>query len=137
MEPADPATIPTFMTAAAFWPTFVGLESRAPCIVEAKRAAFPDAVFLIHHFNSDGRRWGPPPHAEPIAPEEVLADRDTERFELALFRVRAMESRAWGLCGNDPRPSMVELVGALRREFPEFDTRTYGRVAASAMRDMR
>jgi hypothetical protein len=120
-----------------FWPVFLGPESRAPCIAEAQAAAYNDAVYLIHYFNSDARRWGPPPNAAPIAPEDVFADHDAARYAAALARVKAMIECALMSFDNERWPSMQDVVASLQQAFPGFDARTYGRVAASAMRDMR
>lgn len=69
-------------------------KERERVVEEARRSSFLDAVFLIHHCNTDTRRWWPEPKPPEITPDEVFGAFDPRAYQEALARARKMRSDA-------------------------------------------
>jgi hypothetical protein len=117
-------------------------KDRAKVVEEARRAPFLDAVFLIHHCNTDSRRWWPDPKPPEIMPEEVFGSFDRAEYEEALEKVRKMRSDAsyTGMAYHhyaQVKHSFAQARRLLRRENPGFAERSYELATDAAITDMR
>ena len=118
------------------------LEERARYVVEAKESGFLDAVFLIHYYNHDRKRWGPPPKPEDIRPQEVFETFDIRAYEDALKRSRKLlaENSSVGMAFFEYPPAKVsyeEAVRKFRANNPGFCDKTYETAINAGIRDMR
>ena len=117
-------------------------KDRAKVVEEARRASFLDAVFLIHHCNTDTRRWWSDPKPPVITPEEVFGTYDRAGYEEALEKVRRMRSDAsyTGMAYHDyaqVEHSFAQARKLLRKENPGFSERCYELATGAAITDMR
>ena len=117
-------------------------RERAKVVEEARRAPFLDGVFLLHHCNTDSRRWWPDPKPPEITPEEVFGTFDSRAYAEALERVRKMRSDAsyTGMAYfryEHVNHTYAQARKLLRTEHPGFSERSYELATGAAITDMR
>ena len=117
-------------------------KERAALVEEARGAAFLDAVFLIHHANTQARRWWSDPKPPEITPEEVFGSFDRRDYEEALEKVRKLRADAsyTGMAYHDytqVKHGFGQARKLLRRENPGFAERSYELATGAAITDMR
>lgn len=119
-----------------------GGRERASFVAEARRAAFLDAAFLVHHYNTRARRWAPDPMPPEITPEEVLGPTDRALWADALAKARKLsEDAAYvGMAYfryEGVRHTYAQARALLRRENGGFSERCYELATDAAITDMR
>jgi hypothetical protein len=117
-------------------------KERAALVAEARRAAFSDAVFLIHHYNTRARRWAPDPKPPEITPEEVFGPFDREGWAGALTKARKLSDAAayvgMAYFGYEHvKHTYAQARKLLREENPGFSERSYELATGAAITDMR
>lgn len=118
------------------------LEERERHVAEAKESEFLDAVFLIHFYNRDRKRWGPAPKPEDITPQEVFGGFEADAYEDALKRSKKLLSEN-GLLGmaffkyQSVTISYEDAIEQFRSDNPGFSNKSYGLAANAGVRDMR
>ncbi len=117
-------------------------KERASFVEEARRAAFLDAVFLIHHANTYRQRWWPYPRPPEITPEEIFGSFDRHEFEEALGKARKLSSDAayTGMAYfryEHVKHTYAQARRLLRAEHPGFSERSYELATSAAITDMR
>ncbi len=117
-------------------------RERAALVEEARGAAFPDAVFLIHHANTRARRWWSDPKPPEVTPEEVFGFFDRARYADALEKARRLSDAAAyvGMAYFEyegVRHTYAQACQLLRKENPGFSERSYEMAADAAITDMR
>jgi hypothetical protein len=117
-------------------------REREQVVEEARRSAFLDAAFLMHHCNVEMRSWWPDPKPPEIAPEEVFDAFDRVAYEEALGKVRKMRERATyvGMAYfnyESVTHTFTQARRLLREENPGFSERCYELATGSAITAMR
>ena len=117
-------------------------KERAALVQEARGTAFLDAVFLIHHANTQVRRWWPDPKPAEITPDEVFGTFDRREYEDALEKARKLSADAayTGMAYfryECVKHTYTEARQILRRENPGFAERSYELATSAGITDNR
>jgi hypothetical protein len=117
-------------------------KERASFVEEARNAAFLDAAFLVHHYNSRARRWAPDPAPPEITPEEVFGSFDRAAYEEALEKARKLSTDAayTGMAYfryEHVKHTYAQARELLRRENPGFAERSYELATGAGITDNR
>lgn len=115
-------------------------RERASFVAEACHAAFPEAVFLVHHYNTRARRRAPEPEPPEVTPEEVFGTFDRERYADALAKARKLsEDAAYvGMAYfkyQGVKHAYAQTRARLRRKNPGFAERSYELATDAAITD--
>lgn len=117
-------------------------KERNKYVLEARASGFLDAVFLIHYYNSDFKRWGPPPKPADITPQEVFGVFDEKQYDEAMKRARKLLSDASDVGAaffeyQGVNRTYAEALALFRQNNPGFSERSYSLAASVGIRDMR
>lgn len=118
------------------------LRIRAEYIAKAESAeSFKDAVFFIHYYNREIKRWGPRPKPNDISPSEVFESIDEEEYENTLKIVTDLLSRTAYVGAAFHRyegaSSYEEALERMRTEYPGFSDEAYSKVSGKSATAMR
>lgn len=119
------------------------LDQRAQYVAEAKEAAFLDAVFLIHYYNREIKRWwSHEPKPEDITPQEVFDIFDPDAYEDALKRSQKLlaTNTLVGMAFFKYQSVSISYEEAIKKFCSEnsgFGDKSYGLAAQAGIKAMR
>lgn len=118
------------------------IEEREKYVSKAKSAnSFLDAVFYIHYYNKDRKRWGPKPKPDDIKPQEVFADYDELEYSKALSACIGLTSKTAyvgaAFFKYENSGTYEDAVQRMKNEYPGFSEDIYGAVCNSSITAMR
>ena len=118
------------------------IDIRNKFLDEAKSVDFLNAVFCIYFYNSDTKRWGPPPKPEDISPVEVFGSYDQKEYDQAIDRCKKLinDGRKLGDLALDRALEDSEYQKAqevYHQNNLGFSKQNLSRAFSSGMRDMR
>ncbi|OZG71075.1 hypothetical protein BTA51_22090 [Hahella sp. CCB-MM4] len=119
------------------------IDNRIKYLEEAKSLDFLNAVFCIHFYNTDVKRWGPRPKPENISPDEVFDSFTQEEFEQAIEKCKKLinHGRKLGDLAFDRTEAGEQKFQKENAIYDQvngcFNEKNLGRAFNSGMRDMR
>lgn len=119
------------------------IDDRNKYLKEAQSLDFLNAVFCIYFYNSDVKRWGPPPKPDDISPNEVFQSFAQEDFDAAIEKSKKLIREGLHL-GNLAYDRSEEGILRFQKEKEiykknnfYFNQKNLDRAFSSGMRDMR